>query len=647
MRSLLLLPTALLVVGMCAGVEGMQRWHKLQDSLPPAMTIANTRPALTTRILSRDGHLIATLFDENRTWTPLEKIAPAVTQAVIAIEDRRFYEHDGVDTWGIIRAAWSNWRGKGIQEGASTLTMQLVRNVLKDKQRTYDRKLREAALAWDLEKRLGKKRILEMYLNQVYFGHGCYGIASAARYYFGKPPGRLQTSEAAWLAALPQSPEYLSDPAHRRAWKARQLEVLRAMFEQGKFPYRKYRAVLSYTRHHGVPKRHYGGNQPLLRYPYFTSFVIRQLARKFDHETLYRGGLTIRTSLDVRAQKIAESVVRSTLERQGWAYNAGQAALVSLDNKTGEIKAMVGGRRWSVGDQFNRAWQARRQAGSTFKAFLYATALEKGISMRASIPDAPTKFRVGNTVWAPQNSDGRYLGPLPMWKALMLSRNACSANLIARVGPAAVLHRVRRLGMARNVGPNLSLALGAVDVSPLQLAAGFSTLLNRGVYREPQSILCVTDAHGRVIYRPKQLKRRVFTVRSSRTITYMLQNVVKGGTGTAAQIPGQAVAGKTGTSDRCKDAWFAGFTPTWTTCVWVGNDNQQPTYGCFGGTLPAQIWRNFMTSAAPRSPLQQFALPPQPQQYARNSGGSRSAGYSRRMENGTAAYSNVGFANLR
>lgn len=608
MRTLIYLPLALLSVGLCVGVEGLHHLNRVRDSLPPALSIASTRPPLTTRILSRDGRLLATLFKENRTWTPLKKISPALRRAVIAIEDRRFYSHKGVDQHGIARAALSNWRGNGIQEGASTLTMQLVRNVLKDKRPTYERKLREAMMAWELEKHLSKDRILEMYLNQVYFGHGCYGVASASRYYFGKGPEKLSVGEAALLAGLPQSPEFLANPKNQDRLKQRQIMVLQAMLEQKKIDYKKYRAVLDHNRIAGIPQRRYGGNQVVLRYPYFTSYVIRQLSQKFDRDKLYGGGLTIVTTLDIRSQRIAESTVRNVLDYQGYAYNAGQAALVAIDNKSGHIQAMVGGRQWKPKDQFNRAWQAQRQAGSTFKAFVYATAIENGMSMTSVVSDSPASFSDGHTVWTPQNSDGRFLGPLPLWRALMLSRNVCSANLISRVGPQKVLNRVHKLNMGQKLGPHLSIALGAVDVSPLQMAAGYSTLVNDGVFREPVSVLKVTDHRGRTLWKPRSQKRRVFSKATSRTMTVMLQNVVKGGTGTAAAIPGQAVAGKTGTSDHCKDAWFAGYTPRWTTCVWVGNDNQQPMYGCYGGTLPARIWHDFMVSAAPRATQRNFTM---------------------------------------
>lgn len=608
MRTLIYLPAAILTLGFCVGVEGLHRFNKVRDSLPPALTIASTRPPLTTRILSRDGQLLATLFKENRTWTPLKKISPSLRRAVIAIEDRRFYSHKGVDQHGIARAAFSNWRGNGIQEGASTITMQLVRNVLKDKRPTYERKLREALMAWELEKHMTKDRILEMYLNQVYFGHGCYGVASASRYYFAKSPDKLTVGEAALLAGLPQSPEYLANPKNEEKLKQRQIMVLQAMLEQKKINYKKFRAVLTHTRVAGIPRQRYGGNQVVLKYPYFTSYVIRQLSQKYDRDTLYGGGLTVVTTLDVRSQRIAESTVRNVLDYSGYAYNANQAALVAIDNKSGHIKAMVGGRKWKQKDQFNRAWQAQRQAGSTFKAFVYATAIENGMSMTDVVSDAPKKFSDGHTTWAPQNADGRFLGPLPLWRALMLSRNVCSANLIARVGPQKVLNRVHRLNMGQKLGPHLSIALGAVDVSPLQMAAGYATLVNDGVFKEPVAVLKVTDHRGRVLFKARPGSRRVFSKQTSRTMTVMLQNVVKGGTGTAAAIPGQAVAGKTGTSDRCKDAWFAGYTPRWTTCVWVGNDDQQPMYGCYGGTLPARIWHDFMVSAAPRANQRNFTM---------------------------------------
>lgn len=587
---------------LAGGTEALKAYNKVEASLPPVSSIVGHKVALTTRIYSKDGKLIATLFKENRTWTPLEKIAPSMKRAIVAIEDRRFFEHDGVDRRGIVRAALGNLRGGSVGEGASTLTMQLVRNVLKDNSHTYQRKLREALMAQQLETVTTKGKILERYLNEVYFGHGCYGVASASQYYFGRSPDKLEVGQAAMLAALPQSPDYLSSRDHRQALRHRQVQVLEAMADQGMISHAKLEASLDRPLSQWVDHPHTGGNQSVLKYPYYTSYVIRELSQRYDPATLYGGGLTVVTSLDTRAQAKAEATLRSVMARSGDSYGAHQGALVALDNKTGEVKAMVGGTAWSKNNQFNRAWQARRQCGSSFKPFVYSAALESGVQPGDKVSDQPSKFSLdGKQWWEPKNSDGKFLGILPVWRALMLSRNLCAAQLVAQTGPDQVLNMAHRVGLGESAKPELSLALGALEASPLQMAQAYSTLVNDGAYRPAVTILSVRDAKGHALSNLRQGPRQVIDPSVTRRMTLMMQNVVGGGTGMAAALPNAPVAGKTGTSDNCKDAWFCGFTPTWTTAVWVGNDNNKPMYGCFGGTLPATVWHDFMASAAPVS----------------------------------------------
>jgi penicillin-binding protein 1A len=608
-RGLVYIPMALGAAGLIGSLTAVQQYNKIRESLPPVATITNQRPALTTRILSRDGKLIGTLFQENRTWTPLEKISPSLRKAIVAIEDKRFYEHKGVDLNAIARAAVRNFRGGDSQEGASTLTMQLVRNVLNDKKPTYERKVREALMAWELEKNMDKNKILEMYLNQVYFGHGCYGVASASQYYFGKKPAKLTIAEASVLASLPQSPDYLSNPKNLSKLRERQIMVLNSMQEQNMIDERKLRAVVNHNRQFASfhKRARHGGSQVVLKYPYFTSYVIRELSQRYDHRTLYGGGLTIVTTLDTNAQRLAEQSLKEVMDYDGEYYNARQSAMVALDNHTGQIRAMVGGRKWTPKNQFNRAWQAERQAGSTFKAFVYASALENGYKATDIVDDSPTKFSVdGITWWEPQNSDGAFLGKLPLWRALMLSRNLCSANLVADIHPETVLRNVQSLGLGQDVQPNLSIALGAVEVTPLQMASAYSAIANDGYYQTPSAIVSVTDARGKVLEQNRPQARKVLSSSTASSMTTMLQNVVFAGTGTAAALPNEPVAGKTGTSDQCKDAWFVGFTPKWTTAVWVGNDNQDPMWGCYGGTIPARIFHRFMAEAAPDSKQDSF-----------------------------------------
>lgn len=587
-----------LLLAACGLLTAGDYYTQLAAELPSVAGLRTYQPSQTTRIFSKDGQLIATLFRENRTWVPLASLPKALPKALLAVEDRRFYKHSGVDYQGVARAAVANLKGGTVEQGASTLTMQLARNLFLSPERSFKRKLREAMLAQKIESQLSKDEILQLYLNQVYFGAGAHGIHAAAQLYFSKKPKDLTAAEIALLVGLPQAPEQYSPLVNLRAAKERQLVVLNVMRDENLLSQDDYTRALAQARRYRPKTQVAGGNKVVLKYPYFTSYVIRQLSEKYDDRTLYEGGLKVYTTLDIKAQKQAEASVKNLMAASGPGYNANSAALVSINHATGHIRALVGGRGWSTRNQFNRAWQTFRQAGSTFKIFIYAAALDAGYSPNQVVPDQKVVFKQqGSPDWAPVNSDGRFLGNIPLWQALAQSRNVVSARLVAALGPETVLTYAQRLGVGQKAQPWLSVALGAVETSPLEMASAAGTFANDGVRMDPTTIALVTDSHGRVLedHRKPQGFHAV-SASTARLLTGMLTMVVRQGTGTAASLSDRQVAGKTGTTDEARDAWFVGYTPEVTTAVWVGNDDHSPMWGCYGGTLPAFIWHDYMAS---------------------------------------------------
>lgn len=591
--------TLLALVAMTAlGWVGIQAFRLLSAGLPEVEALARHRPAETTRIFSSDGQLIATLFHENRTAVPLDKVSPRVIHALIAVEDSRFFEHEGVDYAGIVRAGWANLRGGTIEQGASTITMQLARAMFLSQERSFERKAREALLATRIEHRFSKRQILDLYLNHVYFGSGAYGIASAASTYYGRTPDRLTAAQAAMLAGILQAPTRLSPHVDRRAALQRQISVLQRMRDLGFIDGREYQAALREASRAKIRPK--GDKiQAMLKYPYFTAHVVAELSKRLPEELLYQGGLRIYTTLDLRLQKQSEAILRQRVRAEGGWYNAHQGALALVENQTGYVRALVGGTGWNDKSQFNRATQALRQPGSSFKAFVYATALERGMTPETVIPDTAITYDAGKPwQWSPKNSDGAYMGAIPMRVALMQSRNVVAVKTLASVGAESVVNTARRMGLKGKLEPYLSLALGAGEATPLEMAAAYSVFPNAGLYRHPVTVKLIVNRDGQVLEDNRHPgARKVLTNATAARMVEMLQRVVTGGTGRAAAVPGHRVAGKTGTTESYRDAWFVGFTPQYSMAVWVGNDDYKPMWQAYGGDLPARIWREAMGAA--------------------------------------------------
>ena len=564
------------------------------------------RPAASSQIFDANGKLLATVHSvENRLPVPLAKIPKNLQNAFIANEDVRFYQHHGIDPRGILRAFWTNLTGHGVSEGGSTITQQLAKNAFLSQERTLKRKIHEAILAIQIERHYTKAEILEMYLNQIYFGQGAYGVQAAAQIYFGKNVENLDLAECAMLAGIPKSPNYYSPYNNLKAAKERQAIVLDQMVKYG-YIEQDAAARAKAEDIHLAPR---AGQHAIA--PYFIDYVIQTLVDKYGADAVYKEGLKIYTTLDLDMQRAAEKALTALpvtkIDSNG--LKQPQGAIIALDPQTGYIKAMVGGRG---GDQFNRAVMAVRQPGSAFKPFVYLTALENGFTPATVIDDRPISF--GN--WSPQNYDRKFRGHVTLRTALEQSLNVPTVILAQKVGPEKILHNAQLLGITTLVtsGPandlSLAMALGGLTrgVTPLELASAYGVLANQGVKAEPVAILKVVDRNGKILEEYQPQVKAVISDRIAYLLTDMMRGVLTRGTGTGAAF-GRPAAGKTGTTSDYRDAWFVGFTPNLVAAVWMGCDNNEPLNGITGGWIPATIWRQFMSEATAKLPVQDFVQP--------------------------------------
>ncbi|TML03473.1 MAG: PBP1A family penicillin-binding protein [Actinobacteria bacterium] len=552
-------------------------------------------------IYANDDHtILATLRgSESRILVDTNEIAPIMQQAIVSIEDKRFYEHHGVDLRGIARAVWADVTNKKVVQGGSTITQQLVKNSCVTTARTISRKLKEAALAWQLEQHWRKLRILTAYLNTIYFGNGAYGIQRAAQTYFDTSASRLTLAQAALLAGVPADPSRYDPVTNPKAARARRLEVLKAMLAQGDITRldvrRAAREPLPRAENVHLP----GIEGPA---PYFVNYVKQQLIEKYGTRRVFGGGLNVQTTIDLRLQKLARKAIQSVLKEP----NGPSAALVAVRPSTGEILAMYGGDNFRQ-SQFNLAVQGERQPGSSFKPFVLATALKEGISPATTFPSKPVNIFIGDKYWPVHNYENDYIGSGDLTTATIVSDNSIFAQLTRLVGPANVAKTAHQLGITRHLNPYFAIGLGADAVSPLEMARAFSTFANSGrrvdgsVFgNRPRAIARVNNAHSQLIDNNRPVDRAVLTPDEDALLTSILEGVIRSGTGKGAALPDRVAAGKTGTTENYGDAWFVGYTPQLATAVWVGYPNKlQPMLTEYhgqavaGGTFPAEIWRVF------------------------------------------------------
>ena len=584
----------------------------LTKDLPEIRNLESFKPSSTTRIYSADDVLLAEFFLEKRDPVPIKIIPDNLKKALVVTEDRNFFQHSGIDLKGILRAIFRDIKAGKFVEGGSTITQQLSKTLFLEPRKTLLRKAKEAFLSFQIERRYTKDEILELYLNQVYFGSGAYGVESAARIFFAKSVTELDLSECALLAGLPKSPSRYSPLIDKDlAFKRRNI-VLKQMKDTEAIS----QAVFNEAKE--APLNLAKQNKTRVKAPYFIEFIKIFLENTIGSSRLYKGGLSVVTTLDFKLQKEAECAVEkglSALEhrmKQQFIKNPDpQCALVSLDVLSGGITAMVGGRNFSK-SPFNRATTAKRQPGSAFKPILYAYAIEQGFSQSKIVLDAPVAFKIGNRKkeWQPQNFSGDYKGEITLRTALSLSKNIPAVRLIEMLGPSSVARFAHSMGIESFLYPNLSLALGTSEVKLIDLTAAYSVFPNKGKLIKPYGVMEVVDGNGRLIWRVKPQKKAVISRESAAVITDMLNSVIQDGTGKKAKVIQRPIAGKTGTTNEFKDALFIGFSPSITTGVWVGQDTFTTLgKGETGARAALPIWIEFMRKALLDEPIQYFDIP--------------------------------------
>ena len=608
-RSLVGVGVVTLVIGSVAGVAALWALAILPRSLPQVSALETFQPIQGTKIYDDNDGLLTELHVERRIFVPLALIPKSLKDAIIATEDRRFYSHWGVDPVGIARAVYQNYRRGRIVEGGSTITQQLTKVLFLTPDKSLERKLKEAILALELERRYSKTRILEMYLNQVYFGHGAYGVEAAARTYFGKSVSDLTLQESALLAGLPRAPSSYSPFEHPDAARRRREVVLRRMVEFG---------VLREAESTRLAKADLGLIPPERRRTtgqYFLEYVQQALEATYGADMVFKGGLRVYTTLNPAMQLAAEQALRDglrALEARTAKPRPGEhpeGAVITLEPQTGYVKAIVGGYDF-LRSEFNRAVQAKRQPGSAFKPFVYIAALEAGFTAASRIEDAPVTYPVGNTVWKPENYDRKFRGSTTLQQAMEESINVVTVKLQERIGINRTIQIARRLGVGSPLDLNLSLALGTSDVTLLELTSAYGVLANQGMWMPPTAIRYVTNPQGRLLEEHVPEGREALTPETAYVITHMLRGVVERGTGQGAKALGRPIAAKTGTTNDYSNAWFIGFTPHLATGVWVGYDRprslgREET----GGRTAVPIWTSYMTRILGDSPREDFPVP--------------------------------------
>jgi penicillin-binding protein 1A len=571
----------------------------------PQLDPARSRPQVDSVIYASNGYSVLAVLrgEESRVLVPASEIADIMKQAIVAVEDKRFYEHRGVDVHGIARALWQDVRSQSVVEGGSTITQQFVKNAYVRNERSLGRKVREAALAWQLEQRWPKERILTAYLNTIYFGNGAYGILQAARVYFGKSADELTLPEAALLAGIPTDPSRYDPVQHPGNAIARRSHVLEQLRRQGKITPAELRLAERVPLPAPEDVRLPGTQGPA---PYFVNYVKDQLVARFGAERVFGGGLEVTSTIDLKLQEKASAAIKGVLADP----EGPTAALVAIDPRNGAVRAMVGGTNFSK-SQFNLATQAERQPGSAFKPIVLASAFRRGISPLTRFDSKPVVIDAGDRFWRVTNYEGSYQGKVDLASAMVSSDNSVYAQLTELVGPKAIVETAHQLGIRSDLPAYFSIGLGAVAVNPLDMARAYATLANDGLRVDgsltgdrPRVIEKVGSRRGDKVRVNAPIGTPVLDEGEARLLTSILESVVRSGTGRRAAIAGTPVAGKTGTTDNYGDAWFVGYTPELVTAVWVGYPNElRPMLTEFhgrpvtGGTLPALIWKEFTTTA--------------------------------------------------
>jgi penicillin-binding protein 1A len=570
------------VLALWALIGGIGALVWIGIRLPPIQSLEIPKRPPSVLILGVNGATLATRGDMGGAAVAIGELPDYAPNAFIAIEDRRFYSHRGVDPFGIARALVADIFHRGAAQGGSTITQQLAKNLFLTQERTVTRKLQEIVLALWLEHKFSKTQILELYLNRVYFGAGAYGIEGAAQRYFGKSARHLTLAEAAMLAGLVQAPSRLAPSRNPAGAERRAAIVLADMVELKMIPPASAKLALARPAHAIKPPAAGSVN-------YVADWVmdaVNDLIGKFDQD------IVVDTTIDPALQNAAEHALVDTLNQKGDKLNIGQGALVAM-TPDGVVRALVGGRDY--GDsQFDRAVDAKRQPGSAFKPFVYLTALEHGLTPETVREDAPIAVKG----WRPENYERQYLGAVTLRQALADSLNTVSVRLTLEFGPQAVVRTAYRLGIASILEPNASIALGTSEVSPLELVSAYATFANGGLAVSPHIVERIRGADGKTLYgRAQQQLGRIVDARYVGMMNAMLHETLVSGTARAANLPGWQAAGKTGTSQDFRDAWFIGYTSRLVAGIWLGNDDNSPTKRAVGGGVPVEIWSRFIRAA--------------------------------------------------
>lgn len=620
--TLALILLVLVGLGMAAGI--MAGYLKSAPSVEDVDVEA--RRVLPTVVYDVNGNVLTKLKIEDRQWVRLADIPQHLIDAVIAVEDHRFYEHHGISVRRILGALWYDLRHLSDDQGGSTITAQLARNVFLSHEKTISRKIWEALYAFQLERRYTKDEILEFYLNWVYFGHGTYGVQAASNLFFGKPVDQLTLGEATLLAGIPKGNELYSpikNEQTRQNGLNRRKIVLSRMVDVG------YITPEQAAQAADEPLRLASRDNKSAPMGKYVNFMVRDyLLQRYGKDAVYRGGLSVKTSIDQSAQRAAEEAISRLLptgstpesRKDNSNLTYPQVALVAIDAQTGQIRALVGGRGE---DEYNRALRAQRSPGSSIKPFVYTAAIDSGYTTATVIVDEPVEYPAGDgKTWAPKNFNGKFLGPLRLRQALEQSTNIIAVKLTQDLGPAKVMSYARKMGITTLVdtGPKndrgLALALGGLTrgVTPIEMVEAYSSLANTGVKVTPYFILEVRDADGVLLESNVPQREMVLDERTAYIVADMMRGVIHSpnGTGRRADI-GRPAAGKTGTADSNTDAWFVGFTPDMVAAVWIGEDANRemryPNIGVIGSGKAAEIWGAFMRKALAGAPPRDFAVP--------------------------------------
>ena len=606
----------ILAVGvLAAGVSAFWVLTILPRSLPSVTQLESFEPSVGSKIYDENDEQITEFHVERRIFVSLSQMPPTLKEAVLATEDARFYSHFGVDPIGIARAIYQNFRRGRIVEGGSTITQQLAKVLFLTPDRSLDRKLKEAVLAVKLERRYSKDRILEMYLNQIYFGHGAFGVEAAARTFFGKGVSELTPAECVLLAGLPKAPATYSPFDHSEASVRRRSVVLARMVDAGMLKPAQAKQIAGSTVGLVPPERRRTTGQ------YYLEYVQQYLEAQFGADLVFKGGLHVYTTLSPTLQLKAESSLRDGLRalETRRASLAGkdappperpEGALLAIEPQTGYIRAMVGGYDFFK-SEFNRAVQARRQPGSAFKPFVYMAALEAGQTPASVVDDSPIQFPLaGGKIWKPDNYDRKFRGPITYQQALEESINVAAIKVQERTGIRHTVDIARRLGVDSPLQENLSIALGTSDLTLLELTSAYGALANQGVWVKPTAIRYVLDAQHKLLEENVPQGRQALPADLAYVTLHMMKGTVLRGTGQAASALGRPVAAKTGTTNDYSNAWFIGFTPTLATGVWVGYDRPRSLgKDETGSRVAVPIWTTFMKEALAGKPVEDFPVP--------------------------------------